>query len=95
MIQGTLELPESLDISEATLWQQTFLAKVNECDEITINDNSLVNIDTAGLQLLLVFVNEIKASQKKLVWDKPSELIQRCAQQLGIHQSIFQFEQNK
>lgn len=83
-----ISLPESLDISEVSHFHSELIAKLNEFDEFEIDDSQLVNIDTAGAQLLLALALEIKSTNKKLIWKKPTELVETTFKQLAISELV-------
>ena len=79
-----ITLPESLDISEVSHFHHDLIEKLNEFDEFEIDDSELINIDTAGAQLLLVLALEIKTNNKTLKWDEPVEVVQTSLDQLSV-----------
>ena len=56
---------------------QTMYTQLNSLlelkQDITIDASAVEMLDTAILQLLLAFVNKIKAQNRQVVWTKPSE----------------------
>ena len=89
MSRCTITLPESLDVSEVALFQSDLINKLNEFDEFKIDDSQIVNIDTAGVQLLLAFALEIKTNNKSISWENPAEVISTSFKQLAVTDLIF------
>jgi len=52
--------------------------------DITIDASAVEMLDTAILQLLLAFVNKIKAQNRQVVWTKPSEEMVNRATTLNL-----------
>ena len=72
-------LESVLVINSASDTRGKYADLLNEqSDEIVIDASSVEMIDTAMLQLLYAFVNDLKARNTKVIWKNPSsELIDR------------------
>jgi len=71
--ETSLVLDSIITINDA----QTMYTQLNSLlelkQDITIDASAVEMLDTAILQLLLAFVNKIKAQNRQVVWTKPSE----------------------
>ncbi len=68
-----LVLDSIITINDAkTMYTQLNLLLKSKQD-ITIDASEVEMLDTAILQLLLAFVNKIRAQNRQVVWSKPSE----------------------
>jgi len=56
--------------------------------DITIDASAVEMLDTAILQLLLAFVNKIKAQNRQVVWIKPSEEMINRAIMLNLNAGL-------
>ncbi len=56
--------------------------------DITIDASAVEMLDTAILQLLLAFVNKIKAQNRVVVWSKPSEEMINRATTLNLQAGL-------
>ena len=83
-------LPESLTIANVHGLHEELEALVNksECDKVVILGNDVQRADTAGLQLLLAFINATKERQINIDWDSPSEKLCSAAHLLGLDSAL-------
>ena len=56
--------------------------------DITIDASAVEMLDTAILQLLLAFVNKIRAQNREVVWIKPSEEMINRATTLNLQAGL-------
>jgi len=83
------ELPDDLTISHLSTFKSNVTELIEKSDDITFTDKSLNKIDTVGVQLLLVAINEIITKKKTLTWQISSETLQDSIKQLGLENSDF------
>ncbi len=71
---------------------QTMYTQLNSLlelkQDITIDASAVEMLDTAILQLLLAFVNKIKAQNRVVVWSKPSEEMINRATTLNLQAGL-------
>lgn len=82
----SFQLPENLTIAsvQGLHEQLETLVDQHDHDKIIIQASAVKRADTAGLQLLLAFVNTTKDRQIKLDWNTPSEKLLAAAELLGL-----------
>ena len=72
-------LESIITISDAQAMYTQLNSLLKSKQDITIDASAVEMLDTAILQLLLAFVNKIRAQNREVVWIKPSgELINRA-----------------
>lgn len=81
-----LDLPENMTIASVSALHEDLEAMVekNDSDAVLIKSASVARADTAGVQLLLAFVNTAKEHQLAVTWDSPSDCLRDAAVQLGV-----------
>ena len=79
-----LVLESSLIINNANDVYEALKKLEGAGQEIEIDASKIENIDSAILQLLYAFVLKIKASDMKLSWYKPTEVLLNKASTLGL-----------
>ncbi|ACR12888.1 STAS domain-containing protein [Teredinibacter turnerae] len=79
-------LPENMTIANIHSMHEEFEALVDkqDCDEVVLKGEGVVRADTAGLQLLVAFVQATKERQINVTWDHPSEKLCKAAEILGV-----------
>jgi anti-anti-sigma regulatory factor len=84
------KLPENLTIANVNSVHEELEALMGkqECDEIVLKADKVKRADTAGLQLILAFVNAAHASHIELVWNKPSQDLCDAATILGLASAL-------
>ncbi|WP_086932495.1 STAS domain-containing protein [Agarilytica rhodophyticola] len=84
------QLPENLTIASVQGLHEQLEALVDQQDhdKIIVQANNVQRADTAGLQLLLAFVNSTKDRQIKLDWNQPSEKFVSAAHLLGLEGAL-------
>jgi ABC-type transporter Mla MlaB component len=83
------ELPVDLTISNLSTFKSDVTDLIEKSDDITFMDKSLNKIDTVGVQLLLVVINEIITRKKTFTWQINSETLKESIKQLGLENSDF------
>jgi|GEM_PF-840025 len=83
-----LVLDSIITINDAqTMYTQlNLLVKLKQ--DITIDASAVEMLDTAILQLLLAFVNKIRAQNREVVWSKPSEEMINRATTLNLQAGL-------
>ncbi len=70
MSENTLKLavlkPESMTIYEATELHTSFLATLADYEQIEVDLSNVVEIDSAGLQLMVAFKNDANRQKKSM-----------------------------
>ncbi len=51
---------------------------------IQIDGDHVSNVDTAGVQILLAFVRQVKSDHKVVVWKTPSDALKTAVELLGL-----------
>jgi anti-anti-sigma factor len=64
-----------LTIYTATDWTTDLLQRLNDCDSLTVDLSKVAEMDSAGLQLLLLLKREAGQQDCKLVLAHPSETV--------------------
>jgi len=86
--ENSLHLPEEISIENVCEWHKTLIEVLNNSDSINIDASELCRIDTAGMQLLTVFINELSSSDKQFKWQDVSKALSTTARQLGLTQQL-------
>jgi len=83
-------LPENLTIANIQGLHEALEALVErrDCDTVILRGEKVQRADTAGLQLLVAFVNASRERQIKISWDHPSEKLCGVAELLGVEKMI-------
>lgn len=85
----TIQLPENLTIHHIEAHYNELNKQFNDAgDQIAIEASALENIDTSGLQTLLVLVNTALENGKKISWKNPPEVLISSAKKIGIDQAL-------
>jgi anti-anti-sigma regulatory factor len=82
-------LPERLTISEAAELQQALQDAVATGRPIAIDGSQVAEIDTAGLQLLIVLWRSHMAGVAACAWRGVSEPLVRSATLIGVHELLW------
>ncbi|GHB74372.1 hypothetical protein GCM10008107_24710 [Psychrosphaera saromensis] len=89
MEKQEFELPNDLTISHLSAFKSKVTELIENSEHITFTDKSLNKIDTVGVQLLLVVMNELITQKKTFTWQINSEILQKSIKQLGLENSDF------
>ena len=82
-------LPNDLTISHLPSFKSDVTELIAGSENITFIDKSLNKIDTVGVQLLLVVINEIITQKKTFTWQINSETLRDSIKQLGLENTDF------
>jgi len=85
---SSLRLPEEISIQNVNEWRATLLEVLQNNSAVNIDAADLSRIDTAGLQLLTVFVTEMISAGKTLQWESSSRMLVTTARQLGLDKKL-------
>lgn len=66
--QGKIELGESLDLQNIENLHDKLKQSLSDSNDTEVNVGQIESIDTAALQLLLAFSNDLRSKGKKLNW---------------------------
>ena len=84
-----LSLPSELSIDNISEYKELLIEHLeNSASLITLDGSKLCRVDTAGVQLLVVFIKQVLANGKKIEWQSCSEALQSTAAQLGLKQQL-------
>lgn len=83
-------LPENMTIANVGALHEEFEALVNEkdCEKVVLQAQDVQRTDTAGIQLLLAFVQASHDRQISVGWDAPSEKLCNAATLLGLDDAL-------
>lgn len=88
MDEYVIELDDVVDIaSVSNLYKKLLSACISDAP-IVIQASSIERIDTAGLQLLTGFIQELSSSNHDFKWKAPSENFNRAARYLGLEKPL-------
>jgi ABC-type transporter Mla MlaB component len=88
-MSNVIQIPENLTIQFIDGHFNDLNTKFNDMgDEIVIDASGLENIDTSGLQSLLVLIKTATENGKSISWKEVPELLRTSAQKIGIHQQL-------
>lgn len=79
------KLAESVDIKQVSQLYRQLTEKIEQSDTLTIDGSEVQLMDTAGLQLLLVFQLECSRQNKKFQLVNPSSFIICLVKSLGVN----------
>ena len=79
-------LPENLTIANIHGLHEEFESIIEQknCDKIVLQAADVERADTAGIQLLVAFVNASKERKITVGWDNPSEKLCNASGLLGL-----------
>ena len=83
-----LILDSIITINDAQTMYTQLRSLLESKQDITIDASAVEMLDTAILQLLLAFVNKIKAQNRVVVWSKPSEEMINRATTLNLQAGL-------
>ncbi len=88
-MSNEIKLPENLTIHHIEAHFNELNKLFNDAsDEISMDASSVESIDTAGLQTLLVLVNNATENGKSITWENASETLKSSAEKLGLTQDL-------
>lgn len=79
-----IDLGDAVDITTVKpLWQQFTGALAKKCD-VALKGGAVVQVDTAGAQLISAFIQDAKAESVDVSWLDISESLQKAAHLLNL-----------
>lgn len=88
-MSNVIQLPESLTIHHIENHFNELNTKFNDIDdEITIEASAVENVDTSGLQTLLILVKTALDNGKTVTWQEVPETLKLSAEKLGLQQQL-------
>lgn len=85
----SIQLPQSLTIQSAAEDHSKLSALLTSVESpVKIDASSVEEIDTAGMQLLLAMLNQLKSQSIEAQWDSPSEVLVQTADILGMSDAL-------
>lgn len=87
-MSNRIELPAQLTIRESAAFKEALTALLGNHPLLVLDAQRLTLIDTAGLQLLAVFLNEARDRAVEVVWENQDEALYRAADLLGLRARI-------
>lgn len=88
-MSNVIQLPESLTIHHIENHFNELNTKFNDIDdEITIEASAVENVDTSGLQTLLILIKTALDNGKTVTWQEVPETLKLSAEKLGLQQQL-------
>ena len=86
---NTITLPESLTIQTIeSAYNDMASATSDSGDHIVFDAKALENIDTSGLQSLLVIIQTAQSNQKSIAWKNANETLLNAAKKTGLSKAL-------
>ena len=83
----TLALPADFRIAAQAAFKQQLIDALDH-DAIVLDGAAVERVDTAALQLLVVFQRELDARQRAPSWQSASTVLTEAAEVLGLAQTL-------
>ena len=83
-----LLLDSQCTLRESVALKSRLLERLDQAGDVEIDGGSVQKIDTAGLQLLVAFARQLRASHRALGWKSVAPELQRSAAQLGLADAL-------
>ncbi len=83
-------MSESMDISHAKELKQVLQEALQHKEGIHLDMSNLERIDTAVVQLLMIFSKAAEAEEILVEWDKQSKVFNRAVKILDVEEYFFQ-----
>ena len=84
----TVSLGATLDIMHAASLKERLAASLEKKPHIVLISDKVERADTAGLQLLYAFSQEVKSQKKELSWKKPTDELLHACEVLGLTEAL-------
>jgi len=86
---NTISLPESLTIHTIdTSYNEINTSVPDSGDDIILDAEAVENIDTSGLQSLLMIIQTAKSNQKNISWQNTNETLKEAAKKIGLSEAL-------
>lgn len=79
-----LQLPEEISIVNIGEWKDKLTDLLEHASSISINAADLNRVDTAAVQLLVVFIKALQEQNISFEWHSRSSELEKVAGQLGL-----------
>ena len=84
----TVSLGSALDIMHASGLKERLAAALEKKSHIVLISDKVERADTAGLQLIYAFKQEVAAQNKEMSWQKPSDNLLAACEVLGMSEAL-------
>jgi len=84
----TVDLPENLTIANAEVLYNELDSYTSGTQDIVLNASEVSRADTAGLQLIYVFLKTLQQHQASVIWAAPSSALIEASEQLGLKEHL-------
>ncbi|MEA3405969.1 MAG: STAS domain-containing protein [Pseudomonadota bacterium] len=86
---NTISLPESLTIHTIEASYNDINTSVSDLgDDIVLDAEAVENIDTSGLQSLLMIIQTAKNNQKNISWQNANDTLKDAATKIGLSEAL-------
>jgi len=86
---NTINLPESLTIHTIEASFNEINAHVSDAgDDIVLDAEAVENIDTSGLQSLLMIIQTAQSNQKNISWQNANDTLKTAANKTGLAEAL-------
>ena len=90
-----IECGDVVDISRVSELYQQLSSALEQDGPVTLHAETVERIDTAGLQMFVCFIQEVKKRDRVVHWQAPSEALLRSANYLGLKKILHLNEHNQ
>ncbi len=84
----TVDLPENLTIANAESLYNELDQYISGSKDVVFSANDVARADTAGLQLIYVFMRTLKQHEAEVSWSSPSSALIEASEQLGLKEHL-------
>lgn len=84
-----INLPDSLTIHQIDQNYSQLLEQLSVTNEsVEINGSSVENVDTSGLQALIVLIRHALENSNQIIWQSPSDILKQAAEKIGVDKDL-------
>ncbi|MFT4720578.1 MAG: phospholipid transport system transporter-binding protein [Candidatus Azotimanducaceae bacterium] len=83
-----IALPERFDISAAEAVHQQLEDAMSQGKAVVLQAAAVTRLDTTGVQMLLAFFKEAKATDLDVSWEEPSSVIIQVCESLQLSEHV-------
>ncbi|WFE68836.1 STAS domain-containing protein [Thiomicrospira sp. R3] len=83
-MSNVIALPENLTIHYAASYLEKIKAQLETSDGVVFESDKVETLDTSGVQLLLVVINDLTARGIEYCFESPSKVLVEAIQALGL-----------
>ena len=84
----TVSLGAALDIMHVSSLKERLLSALSKKSHIVLISDKVERADTAGLQLIYAFKQEIDKQSKQMSWQKPTDTLIAASRNLGLDEQL-------